>query len=721
MRCESKLRVVLLITFGFAQACASPTQVAEDQSGRRDANDLMVVDCLLPGQVRRLGGSMTYLTPRRPIKSSAQECEIRGGEYVAFDRASYADSLRVWLPLAKEGEAKAQTYVGEIFEKGLGIAPDYEVAAHWYKLAANQGHGPAQINLGQLYEQGRGVSKDRGRALEWYRRAAGIDDLEREFVTFVGDAVAFQEMRAGSAGTTKKVAKLEKEVSRLNVQLGKARTERAASKGLLFDDEAGLSKAAEMIETEARRLTALRYELDDGYVELERERKTNATQKRVEALEAKLISQRASLLGFEEELFERKAFLDAKHQELEGRSRDLEELEVDIHRIENETQAQLSEYATLVRAAVPVPIGSPTIHIVDPELVLTRSLTPPEVPSRAKERSVVGRIEAPAGLMSLVINGVEVEPDDKGFFETILRVRRVGTRVQIVAIDLQGERAERSFFLRRAQPGSVNVSAAYGSPAAIEVRETGVDFGRYFAIVIGIANYERLPKLETSRADAMAVASILRDRYGFEVTTLIDADRYDILSALNVMRETLNPEDNLVVYYAGHGEYDKINDRGYWLPIDADRTNNANWISNQSITDILNASAAGHVLLVADSCYSGALTGSALPRIDRSSNPKARRTWQKQWLSKRSRTALSSGGLAPVLDGGGGEHSIFAAAFLDILRHNDDVLNGLQLYNQLAARVTWKARTRSFTQEPQYAPIRFGGHEAGDFFFVPGQ
>ena len=46
------------------------------------AETLLVVDCLLPGQVRKLGRQMTFLTARRPIKTSAQDCEIRGGEYV---------------------------------------------------------------------------------------------------------------------------------------------------------------------------------------------------------------------------------------------------------------------------------------------------------------------------------------------------------------------------------------------------------------------------------------------------------------------------------------------------------------------------------------------------------------------------------------------------------------------------------------------------------------
>jgi hypothetical protein len=79
----------------------------KDQS--RNADDLLIIDCLLPGQVRRLGTYSTYLTARRPIKTSAVDCEIRGGEYVSFDRADYATALRIWLPIAESGDAEAQT------------------------------------------------------------------------------------------------------------------------------------------------------------------------------------------------------------------------------------------------------------------------------------------------------------------------------------------------------------------------------------------------------------------------------------------------------------------------------------------------------------------------------------------------------------------------------------------------------------------------------------
>jgi hypothetical protein len=158
----------------------APLSVNAEAAGsdRERVAKLHVVDCLLPGQVRQLG-RRTYLTARRPIRTTAAECEIRGGEYVAFDRADYQTALNVWMQAAQAGDAEAQTNVGEIFEKGLGTSPNYQAAALWYEKAAEQGNTRAQFNLGTLYETGRGVGMDKVAALNWYRRAWGMaeDDL----------------------------------------------------------------------------------------------------------------------------------------------------------------------------------------------------------------------------------------------------------------------------------------------------------------------------------------------------------------------------------------------------------------------------------------------------------------------------------------------------------------------------------------------------------------
>lgn len=75
---------------------------ADVPEGAIKVDDLMIVDCLLPGQVRQLGAEFTYLSARRPIRTSAKDCAIRGGEYVAFDRANYGTALKIWLPKSQQ-------------------------------------------------------------------------------------------------------------------------------------------------------------------------------------------------------------------------------------------------------------------------------------------------------------------------------------------------------------------------------------------------------------------------------------------------------------------------------------------------------------------------------------------------------------------------------------------------------------------------------------------
>lgn len=149
--------------------------------------DLTVVDCLLPGRLRKMGQTITWVGRPRAVKQTVSDCEILGGQYVLFDRTNYDTALAVWRVAADQGDPTAQTYVGEIFERGLGRAPDYGAAAQWYRKAATQGFPRAQFRLGALYEKGLGVQRDPVEALEWYRRAAG---LTRDKVVYLSQALA---------------------------------------------------------------------------------------------------------------------------------------------------------------------------------------------------------------------------------------------------------------------------------------------------------------------------------------------------------------------------------------------------------------------------------------------------------------------------------------------------------------------------------------------------
>ena len=126
----------LVLTLGVLTACetretkqdardvaAVKTQLAQSQTGYE------IVDCRLPGQVRSLGRNNVFVAPRRLIRTSKNDCAIRGGEFIAYDRSDYNTALTVWMAEAMNGDVEAQTYVGEIYEKGLAGTPDYKLAA----------------------------------------------------------------------------------------------------------------------------------------------------------------------------------------------------------------------------------------------------------------------------------------------------------------------------------------------------------------------------------------------------------------------------------------------------------------------------------------------------------------------------------------------------------------------------------------------------------------
>jgi hypothetical protein len=235
----------------------------------------------------------------------------------------------------------------------------------------------------------------------------------------------------------------------------------------------------------------------------------------------------------------------------------------------------------------------------------------------------------------------------------------------------------------------------------------GIEFGRYHALIIGNDAYRHITPLQTAISDATRLEQILRESYGFETRLLLDASRDQIVSALADYRRSLLPSDNLLIYYAGHGWVDEQADEGYWLPVDAGADDPARWVSNATLTTTLRTIAAQHILVIADSCFSGKLTRgiNVQPRTQ---------DYLRRLLAKKARTALTSGGLEPVLDSGGkGNHSVFASALFDALMLNTGVIDTSQMFNLIRREVALAA-----DQFPEYGDIRRSGHDGGDFVFV---
>jgi hypothetical protein len=954
--------------------------LSNNDSNNADADELLVVDCLLPGQIRKLGTAHTFISPRQPIRTSAIDCGIRGGEYVSYDRADYRTALNVWLDSAKQGDAKSQVYVGEIFEKGLGTVPDYAQAAAWYRKAAVQGNSRGAINLGYMYEKGLGVEKDTIEALNWYRQASGLEDDDLQFASTIE---ASNEEQLGQL--REELSQSQTELASLRTQLRNKEQQLQREQTALYSSEQGLEELKQELDRRrsltpgsgSGQISALQTELQEQQARVARQRQENAilksrleqqqsqftqelegskqqqqqlnqdmaAQQRTElnrlsedlsqsrqqlavaeqqlkesnsqltaeqnktsqthqelvnttsekqntvqqlqseierheadiqqlqankareldkagsvnqALQQDLERQRTELESLREQHngAEQQLALTRKHldelntqikleqaksnqaqqlltstasekqdyvlqlqnevkqreasmtqlqaslsQELEkagsheqklqqdlaqqreeteslssqyklsqqnlaasetsleklnaqlveeqnksqqaqqalvesssDNSAEIQRLEVEVMRREAELDTQRGQIANLQsemtgykgklqniqKANNKVALQGPSIEILDPPITLTRGVPSVQLRSVMKERTIVGMVNAPSGLLTLSVNDLSQTPDEFGVFRTPIPVEDRQTLVNVVAVDKQGKSTAVSFeIIPKLRLASTPSPAIELHTPTRSLRRYPVDFGNYYALIIGNNNYANFPNLNSAVNDARMADKILREKYGFKTTLLLDADRYSVLSNLNKLREELTEDDNLLIYYAGHGELDQVNLRGHWLPVDAEPNSTANWISNVDITDILNAISAKHILVVADSCYSGTMTRSAMARLESGMSDETRLKWFKVMAKTRSRSVLTSGGLKPVLDSGSGDHSVFANAFFQVLQENNDVLEGYKVYRQVADQVKVAAAKYNLEQIPQYAPILHGGHEAGEFFFVP--
>ena len=236
--------------------------------------------------------------------------------------------------------------------------------------------------------------------------------------------------------------------------------------------------------------------------------------------------------------------------------------------------------------------------------------------------------------------------------------------------------------------------------------------GLYHALVIGNEDYESLPKLTTAAKDARAVERVLRETYGFQTKLLVNAKRADIVAALSDYGRKLGADASLLVYYAGRGHSDAEGGKAYWLPSDATREGVSNWLNADEITNGLRAVPARHVLVISDSCYSGALPsvlGVSPPGTDE------RERFLQKMAAGRSRTLMVSGGDEPVADEDGGSHSVFAAALLRGLREMDRPrFTASELFVDYVLSPV-AGRTGRI---PVYNPLRNSGHEGGDFVFT---
>lgn len=100
----------------------------------------------------------------------------------AYRNGNFSAALKELVPLADNGDAKAQALLGEMHSGGRGVPQDHVKAASWYRKAAGQGNAEAQTSLGVMYERGIGVPQDGKEAASWFHKAAEQGHAEAQYI-----------------------------------------------------------------------------------------------------------------------------------------------------------------------------------------------------------------------------------------------------------------------------------------------------------------------------------------------------------------------------------------------------------------------------------------------------------------------------------------------------------------------------------------------------------
>ena len=309
------------------------------------------------------------------------------------------------------------------------------------------------------------------------------------------------------------------------------------------------------------------------------------------------------------------------------------------------------------------------------------------------------------------INGVV---SDKGGStdKIVLRLERKSIKVKedgSFSISHKSEKSEKIWLT--AIDGSGNIT-----DFAINIKISSGKFvndKKYYAMLIGNNKYDNWPNLTSPINDITAIAKILREKYKFEIPIILEnADKNEIEEAFWKMNDLLTEDDYLLIYYSGHGQKSENIQKAYWIPVNAKKTFDRNWISTSFVSEMTGSFKAKHVLLMIDSCYSGLITKGTNEALDNKEGNSDDAALLRKWLQRPTRLYITSGADERVPDTGVGKHSFFAAKFLQILEENQDHIISRDVYEKIDVYIQKNANNN-----PQMDIIPSGTHLDGHFIF----
>jgi len=758
-----------------------------------EVKDNVIVPCLLPSRVRRIGG-IVYPARRQLIQTTATKCELQGGEYTAYDRARPDSAVAFFTPLANEGDPAAQTKLGEVYEY-LYDPPRYDDAATWYRKAADQNDPIGTRRLAHLYEFGLGVPKDLLLATNLWRKAIGANE----------DFVLASTLQSAQTAADQKIAELTAALRSRNADADQLARALAASRANLLKQQKALTTAEanvaglqrdlaqakgassggdpqrvreleEQIADQQRKLDDQRYQTQTNEIALSSQKAALEASLRQAALDnqrlkqelsqansvsdgdlkqsEQLLAQRNDQINalkeqqaqLQRQLSEQRAKFDGVAKDLAkaqaGEAASSREAQARATALETQRQEQSAELAKSEANALAL---KNQLAAAEDEARRLRASLDTAAHQRERLEAQVAQTEADLAATRIGLSAAQSSLESLRTEAAAAKAERDRLTGQASATPaLQREIAQRDAKIK-ALMQEIDAKAAEAAALQTKVGQLqkdrdmqvatrgvdhlpdtshiplppGTELGKRYALVIGNNGYKNLPALNFAQNDARRVYDELTQHYGFKGTLLLDATAPEIYKAADDLNEKLGPNDSVVIYFAGHGAPDPSGQASYWLGVDA-RNEPATYasygVSSFDLNRWLDKFAAKHVLVVADSCYSGAgiapIGGIKLKSADLSKQLETA-------LGGPSRTAIASGANEPVPDGGAVDGSVFSGTFVDLLKENKGILTDSELFAHLSERMKFGATNSIVSvQAPIFGRIESGGHVRGQFVFL---
>ncbi len=318
------------------------------------------------------------------------------------------------------------------------------------------------------------------------------------------------------------------------------------------------------------------------------------------------------------------------------------------------------------------------------------------VDNTTKRVAVSGNVLDQSGVYEVLINGRDAVLSSNGNFNRNVLLRVGENIITVEATDIESNSAKEVFTITRA-----DVVAQVKQPQIIGTND------EYHALIIGISEYQDalIPNLDNHPTnDASRLRDVLSDKYLFKeenLNLMLNPTRVDILKSFDRLSQSIDENDNLLIFFAGHGYYDAESNLGYWLPADAESDFTANWIYNDVLVANLKRIHSKHTLLISDACFSGSIFKT------RSLN-NAPVAYQKKY-DLRSRKAITSGVIEAVPN-----ESVFFRFLLEKLDSNEkQYFSASELFRNLEFPVA-----NNSPNSPQYGTIQNVNDEGGDFIFI---